>query len=120
MRLAFAVVFLLCLASSAHGAAPEPGSESAEAFVGHEDWVKGQHAPDGQYCCDLSDGRIADVRKRDGHWEVFYAKNTWRDGTDQWLVVPDKALLPQQSPIYFPIAWIMFGHVYCVALSGAS
>ncbi len=100
---------------------PSPESEDGQILLPQSEWVRTQHSPTGKWCCDLGDARIAELRRRqDGHYEVFYSKEHWTDGTDQWIAVPPEALLPQQSPVYVPIAWIINGHVYCVALSGAS
>lgn len=119
MRALLAVA--LVLAVSARAAPPKPGSEDAELMAGHEDWIKDQHNTKQQWCCDLSDGRPAELRRlADGSYEVHYTREHWKDGNDEWLPVPPEAILPQQSPIYVPIAWILRGRVYCVALSGAS
>ena len=86
------------------------------------DWVHDQHTPDGLWCCDISDGRPLnddEIRIVGDHYEVLYTTQHWRDGTDEWLVVPKQAVLPQVSPMGVPIAWILGGRVYCLAMSGA-
>lgn len=109
----------LLLAGPAMAVPPARGTDDELAMRGHEDWITRQHSPTGQYCCDLSDGRIAELRKRDGRWEVLYSKEHWADGTDEWLPIPASAILPQASPLMSPIAWILRGRVYCVAFAGA-
>ncbi len=100
-----------------------PGSTDEAIMHDFRDWITHQNAPTGQYCCDLSDGRplMADeVRVVNGHYEVIYTKKHWPDGTGQWLPVPKEAILPQLSPVGYPIAWIVDGRVICFAITGAA
>ncbi len=109
--------------SPAFARPPAPGSEDAMIMHDFAEWVMTQHSPTGQYCCDISDGRPLhsdEIRVVDGHYEVLYTKRHWTYGTEEWLVVPKDAILPQLSPVGYPIAWVFREHVYCLALAGAA
>jgi hypothetical protein len=102
---------------------PAPGSEDAVIMRDFTEWVTTQHAQSGQYCCDLSDGRplkADEIRVVDGHYEVLYTKKHWIYATEEWLKVPDEAILHQLSPVGYPIAWVFKEHVFCLALVGAT
>ena len=102
---------------------PAPGSEDAAIMHDFVEWITTQSSSTGQYCCDLSDGRplhADEIRVIDGHYQVLYTKRHWDNGTEQWLQVPKEAILPQLSPVGYPIVWILNAHVYCFALSGAT
>ena len=116
------LLFGLLLIGQAVAAPPAPGSEDGAIMEGHEDWIENQETQNGSLCCSLADGRPLfdnEIRQRDGHWQVFYAKSHWDQGTDQWLDVPPNAVLPNMSPVGFPIVWIYYGVVRCLALAGA-
>lgn len=117
-------VFLLSvlLIGSARAAPPAPDSDDASIMHGHEAWIEKQETHVGALCCSMADGRPLmdnEIRQRDGHWQVFYAKTHWDGGTDEWLDVPQNAVLPNMSPVGFPIVWVYYGQVRCLALSGA-
>ena len=98
---------------------PQPGSRDAKLLAGFEDWVRSQYTADHRYCCDAADGRPLDaseVRIVDGRYEVKWATRHWPDGNDQWLPVDPTNVLADSSPIGMHVAWIMYGHVYCLAL----
>jgi hypothetical protein len=109
--------------SPAWGRPPPPGSEDALIMQDFVEWVTTQHAPSGQYCCDLSDGRplkAEEIRVVDGHYEVLYTKKHWIYATEEWLKVPDEAILHQLSPVGYPIVWVAGERVFCLALVGAT
>jgi hypothetical protein len=118
------LLFATALFSTPALARPPPsGSEDAAIMHDFIEWVTTQSSPSGQYCCDLSDGRplhAEEIRIIDGHYQVLYTKKHWENGTEQWLQVPKEAILPQLSPVGYPIVWILDARVYCFALSGAS
>jgi hypothetical protein len=87
-----------------------------------KDWIIHQHAPSGNWCCDISDGRPLredELRIELGTYQVFYSKRHWDDGTDEWISVPPDAILHVPNPVGVVIAWISRGRVYCLSLSGA-
>ena len=108
------------LFAPAWAAPPEPGSADARAMAGFEVWVKSQVTPMGQWCCDLSDGRPIDsseLRITDGDYQVLWSTKHWPDGNNQWIRVDRRSVLPQASPLEKPVAWILNGRVYCLALT---
>lgn len=113
-------VLVLALVPFLLAAAPPPGSEDALIMGDFVEWVVTQHAADGQWCCNLSDGRPlmpSEVREREGRLEIFYSRRHWA-GAPQvgiWLPVPEEVILRAGNPVGFPIAWVMFGHIYCFA-----
>jgi hypothetical protein len=121
-RIGFIILTTALFATPVLARPPPPGSEDAAIMKDYAEWVTGQHAPSGQYCCDLSDGRPLkpdEIRSVNGHYEVLYTKRHWDYGTEEWLEVPKEALLPQLSPVGYPIVWIFRGRVYCFAQAGA-
>ena len=116
------IALALLLAGPAVAAPPDPNSADGQIMRGHEDWITKQATPGGSLCCSTSDGRPVDpgeVRQRNGHWEVLYSRSHWPEGTGEWLSVPDSAVLPNMSPLGFPVVWVYFGKVRCLALAGA-
>ncbi len=107
---------------AAQAAPPPPESRDGRIMRGFEDWIRGQNNAAGRNCCNVSDGRpldLSELRVTDGHYQVLYAKRHWAEGTDEWIDVPDGALLKQMSPAGYAIAWINGGRVDCLALAGA-
>lgn len=115
-----AVTLLLCLAPSAIAAPPAPGSDDDVMMAPHTEWITRQHTTNGSLCCSSADGRPAQVRRVGDQWQVYYDREHWEAGTNTWLNVPPEAVLQQMSPMWQPIAWILYGQVRCLALSGAS
>lgn len=75
--------------------------EGRYAQSDNHDWVKSLHSPAGAWCCDITDGRAltdADWRSKDGHYQVKLR--------DDWLDVPEDAVITQPNKIGLTIAWI--------------
>ena len=118
-----AALLLLVLPAAVQAAPPPMGSEDWAIMEDFRDWVVTQHAANGQWCCDISDGRplgADEVRVAGDHYEILYGRKHWPDGTDNWITVPKTALLERLSPVGYVIAWVSSGRVYCLALVGAS
>ena len=117
-----AAALLLLLATAALAAPPIPDSDDARAMAGFESWINDQRGPLG-LCCSISDGRPVsahEIRIRDGHYEVLYAKRHWPEGNNvSWLPVPQEAILPGVSPLGMPVVWIYRGVVRCFVNAGA-
>ena len=116
-----ALAFAL-LAAPAHAQPPDPGTEDWALMHEFKDWVVSQHAENGQWCCDLGDGRPLrddEIRFISGHYQILYARRHWNDGTDAWIDVPIAALMRIPNPLGMPVAWVIHGHVFCLSLSGA-
>lgn len=116
------LVFSGLLIGQASAAPPPSGSDDAALMRGHEQWIVRQKSKNGMLCCSMADGRPLmdnEIRQRDGHWQVFYSKEHWDNGTNEWLDVPQEAVLSNMSPIGFPVVWVYYGRVTCLALAGA-
>jgi hypothetical protein len=112
------------LATASYAAPPEPSSRDAQIMAPFIAWIHDQHADNGQWCCDVSDGRPLDddeIRINNGHYEVLFTTKHWSTGDNQWHPVAKESLLNQFSPLGMPIAWLSAtGTVYCLALAGSS
>jgi hypothetical protein len=114
---------LIVTAPPIAAAPPEIGSDDASILDGHGPWIMEQRQANGISCCSAADGRPLfdnELRRRDGHWQVFYSKAHWPEATGQWLTVPPEGVLRQASPLLLPVAWINGGRVLCLALAGSS
>lgn len=101
---------------------PEPGTEDFALMNEFKDWVVTQHAANGQWCCDLGDGRPLhedEIRFIAGHYQILYTRKHWDDGTEEWIDVPASALMRIPNPLGMPVAWVIHGHVFCLSLTGA-
>jgi hypothetical protein len=114
------ISILTSLTAFAHP--PEPGTEDFALMSEFKQWVISQHASNGQWCCDLGDGRPLhddEIRYVEGHYQILYTRRHWEDGTEEWIDVPAAALMRTPNPLGVPVAWIIRAHVYCLSLSGA-
>jgi hypothetical protein len=122
------LALLACLlAAPALARPPEPGTEDFALMSEFKDWVVTQHAANGQWCCDLGDGRPLhddEIRyvprdQESGHFQILYTRRHWDDGTDEWIDVPAGAVMRIPNPLGMPVAWVIHGHVFCLSLTGA-
>ena len=128
---ALAMVLLLTLAvlvsRAAHGAPPPPGSEDEELLGPFAQWVHDQRDATGMWCCDIADGRVVQVRVRDGRYQVqFIHHETLPEPRPAgWLDVPETAVIkgpngqPVVNPTGIPVAWWYGGVVRCFSMAGA-
>jgi hypothetical protein len=107
---------LTAFISSAAIAKPPPiGSEDWEIMAPFVEWVQKQNAPDGHWCCDVSDGRPVESRMHNGHWQIYITEEKFARSTTGWADVPDSAILHQGNPVGVAIAWVIGDHIYCFA-----
>lgn len=98
-------VALLAMFSLFSYAAPPEGADLTSPIA---KWYRSLQNPVTKMsCCDWSDCRPTKARVIDGHYEVWHE--------DQWLPVPDHAILPQmENPVGEPVACVYFGTVLCL------
>jgi hypothetical protein len=109
---------LVALPSAAHAAPPPVGSDDWNVMAPYAQWVTTQHAENGNWCCDISDGRPVDARiNAEGHWEAHVTSEHWPLAHDHWVEVPDVRVLHTANPTGLPIMWysVPADHVYCFA-----
>ena len=99
---------------AAHAAPPPPNSEEAEILQGYGEWISHQNRGVGGWCCDVSDGRLVDVRTAGDHYEVHFLHPetlTARRKPREWEPVAADAILrnkdgtPITSPFGMAMAW---------------
>lgn len=113
-----AVGSAVLVALPAFAAPPPEGSEDWQIMHSFRDWVTSQHADNGYYCCDLSDGRPVDARiNKEGDWEAHVTDKHYPGASDHWVVVPRERILHRRNPVGVPILWYSIGtdHVFCFA-----
>lgn len=114
------LIFLLTINVSSVANPPDPNSADAQMLQGQKNWIERQQNNEGQRCCDIADGRGAQLRLNpngSGNYQVFYSTEQWPNGTNQWVDVPPNTIIKQRSPIIVPIVWFYNGKVRCVALA---
>lgn len=84
----------------------------------YADWVSTQHDLEGRWCCSLADGRIADARIRNGHWQarILHPETVGADAGPVplgWVDVPPERVLHVPNPTGYPILWIYGGKAQC-------
>lgn len=130
-----AIAASLIVPPRAFAAAPPVGSEDYEMLSPFAEWISEQRDSGWRPCCDVADGRIVDVRVRDGRFEVlFLHPETLPEGRDRdgliwrrpvgWQSVPDAAIIkdadgkPVHNPTGIPVAWWYLDVVRCFAMAG--
>ena len=104
-------IVLALLATPALGAPPPPGSEDAKIAVPYSDWIKAQQKPGGGSCCSEADGRPVEARIESDHWIAHVTPEHWPGVRDQWVQVPDVAIIPGTNPIGVPFLWLAVPHL---------
>jgi hypothetical protein len=85
IRKALAFTFLVTSAL----AAPPDGADPALSS-----WYQSLKQPGtGYLCCSIADCRNVITRERNGNIEAFISRETFHDGTDEWVVVPESIIL---------------------------
>jgi hypothetical protein len=102
-------------ATTAHAAPPAVGSEDWEVMAPYAEWVRTQNAPDGHWCCDISDGRPVEARIYKGHWQIYITEEKFPRSPVGWANVPDDAVLRNANPMGVAIAWVLGGRIFCFA-----
>jgi hypothetical protein len=120
-HLALAVALLLPL--TARASPPPAGSEDFAILMPFKHWIASQAKPgqfgDKQYCCNISDGRLVEVRTVDNHYEVRpLHPETLNNPPHGWVRVPAEAVLRAPNPIGHPVAWFAGDSVECFAPAG--
>ena len=101
-----ALAFLLMTTAAVDAAPPPVGSEDWQIMHPFHEWIITQHAENGNWCCDFSDGRPVDARvNADGRWEAHVTPAHWPGVPDHWLVIPDDRVLHSGNPVGVPILW---------------
>jgi hypothetical protein len=80
---------------------PPPASTQADDMAPYGGEIRALKNAHGEQCCDVSDCRHVRAELRnDGHWWVLVSHDAFPDGTDQWQVVPDEAIVrPERRPM---------------------
>ena len=112
----FGFAALLVAVAPVYAAPPPPDSEDYQVLSPYSRWLESQKQPTlGSSCCNLSDGRLVDVRTGPGGgYEVkLIHPETLPDAPKSWLPVRESAILHGQNPTGYAIAWIVGNAVYC-------
>lgn len=114
---------LAAWAGSAGAAPPEPGSDDAHQMAPYRDWITNQHARNGNWCCDGSDGRPTDYDIRPGqdkqdHWFAHITPDHFPTLPDEWIEIPDYLIrkpVPGDNSPPFAMIWMNTAHnaPYC-------
>ena len=120
----WAPIALLFLCSCAHAKAPPITSEDWEVLHEYRHWIESAGSENGR-CCDIADGRMVQVRVKDGRYQVQFLHPETLDvpRPSGWYDVPDKAIIrdsdghPAPNPVGVPIAWWFQGYVRCFAMA---
>jgi hypothetical protein len=111
--LALCLALAACKPLPAYAAPPAPGSEDWEILHPHADWINGLEAG-GMRCCDWSDTRPVKVRTVGDRWQVWLRRGQIAGApAEQWLDVPDAAVLRIPNPVGMAIASWWGGQVRC-------
>lgn len=95
-----ALISGIVLPTLVYAAPPEGASDPVISA-----WYRGLKVPGTEMiCCSLADCRNTMIRERDGHVEAFISREVWRDGPDDWEIVPEEVVLhgienPTGSPV---------------------
>ena len=103
-------LILLALTAGSAIAAPPENADPALA-----PWFRSLNQPGTGYnCCSMADCRPVRTRDRNGKIEAFIARETFRDGTDQWVIVPEEVIIRGiENPVGEPVLCYLGGMVRC-------
>lgn len=118
LALALCLSLGACKPQPAYAAPPAVGSEDWEIMRDHGEWVRNLKN-NGVLCCSLSDTRPVQVRTFGGRWQVWIRKDQIAGAPfEQWLDVPDEAIIRGPNPVGMAIASWWGGKVRCFVPPG--
>ncbi len=116
--LALALCLAMAIASPARAAPPPVGSEDWLVMEPFGEWVRSLRA-NGRFCCDWSDTRPVKSRTVGERYQVWLRKDQIIGApVEQWLDVPDDAIIRTANPIGIAIASYYGGRVQCFVPAG--
>lgn len=109
---------LLVAAPAALAAPPAPGSEDYDVMLPYGEWIRSLRA-NGRLCCDWSDTRPVKSRTVGDRYQVWFRKDQIIGAPiEQWLDVPDDAVIRGVNPIGIAVASWYGGRVQCFVPAG--
>ena len=116
--LALAVCAGLCGALPAGAAPPRPGTEDYEVLLPFGEWIRNLRA-NGRLCCDWSDTRPVKSRTVGDRYQVWLRKDQIIGApVEQWLDVPDDAVIRGHNPVGMAIVSYYGDRVQCFVPPG--
>lgn len=112
------MVLAASLAWPANAAPPAPGTEDYDILKPHGEWIRTLRA-NGMLCCDWSDTRPVKVRTVGDRWQIWLRPDQIIGApVEQWLDVPDDAIIRGDNPVGMAIASWWGGRVRCFVPPG--
>lgn len=121
-RIALALALAVCAGLSwplaGHAAPPAPGTEDYDILLPFGDWIRSLRAND-RFCCDWSDTRPVKSRTVGDRYQVWLRKDQIIGApVEQWLDVPEDAIIRGHNPVGMAIASYYQGRVQCFVPPG--